>query len=215
MIEQMMYLGIGFLSASFIALLMVPAIHGRAVRLTERRLQTVTPLAAAEIQTKKDQLRAEFAMASRRVEVRVEELETRMTSLLAELGRKSDIINRLKIQLGHPAGDTDLATLVPEQPSANRRRPPPTPPTPRPHFVSRTLARLFSGAWTAAEPQARSLRDAGRDRPAQTDVAARYHRGNAAADRQKFEPGRAGAAPADREDSRDALAQLLLIAKES
>jgi chromosome segregation ATPase len=54
----------------------------------------------AEIQADKDQLRAEFAMSTRRLEVSVEQLRTKSTSQLAELGKKGDAINRLKIELG-------------------------------------------------------------------------------------------------------------------
>jgi chromosome segregation ATPase len=54
----------------------------------------------AEIQADKDQLRAEFAMSTRRLEMSVEQLKNRTTSQLAELGKKGDAINRLKIELG-------------------------------------------------------------------------------------------------------------------
>ena len=54
----------------------------------------------AEIQADKDQLRAEFAMSTRRLEISVEQIKTKTTSQLAELGKKADAINRLKIELG-------------------------------------------------------------------------------------------------------------------
>jgi chromosome segregation ATPase len=100
MIEPIMYFGIGFLVAALIGLVVVPLVHGRAVRLTMRRLEAATPLSMAEIQADKDQLRAEFAMSTRRLEMSVEQLKTKSTSQLAELGKKSDAINRLKIELG-------------------------------------------------------------------------------------------------------------------
>jgi len=100
MIEPIMYFGIGFLVAALIGLVVVPLVHGRAVRLTMRRLEAATPLSMAEIQADKDQLRAEFAMSTRRLEVAVEGLRTKSTSQLAELGKKGDAINRLKIELG-------------------------------------------------------------------------------------------------------------------
>jgi chromosome segregation ATPase len=100
MIEPIMYFGIGFLAAALIGLVVVPLVHGRAVRLTMRRLEAATPLSMAEIQADKDQLRAEFAMSTRRLEMSVEQLKTRSTSQLAELGKKGDAINRLKIELG-------------------------------------------------------------------------------------------------------------------
>ena len=100
MIEPIMYFGIGFLVAALIGLVVIPLVHGRAVRLTMRRLEAATPLSMAEIQADKDQLRAEFAMSTRRLEMSVDQLKTKTTSQLAELGKKGDAINRLKIELG-------------------------------------------------------------------------------------------------------------------
>jgi DNA repair exonuclease SbcCD ATPase subunit len=100
MIEPIMYFGIGFFVAALVGLVVVPLVHNRAVRLTMRRLEAATPLSMAEIQADKDQLRAEFAMSTRRLEVAVEGLRTKSTSQLAELGKKGDAINRLKIELG-------------------------------------------------------------------------------------------------------------------
>ncbi len=54
----------------------------------------------AEIQADKDQLRAEFAMSTRRLELSVEQMKAKTTSQLAELGKKTDAINRLKVELG-------------------------------------------------------------------------------------------------------------------
>src|SRR5215467_7129623 len=100
MIEPIMYFGIGFLVAALVGLVVVPLVHSRAVRLTVRRLEAATPLSMAEIQADKDQLRAEFAMSTRRLEMSVEQLKTKSTSQLAELGKKGDAINRLKVELG-------------------------------------------------------------------------------------------------------------------
>src|ERR1700740_588266 len=100
MIEPIMYLAIGFLVSMLCGLMIVPLVHNRAVRLTTRRLEAATPLSMAEIQADKDQLRAEFAMSARRLEMSVEQLKNRTTSQLAELGKKTDAINRMKIELG-------------------------------------------------------------------------------------------------------------------
>jgi chromosome segregation ATPase len=100
MIEPTMYFGIGFLVAALIGLVIVPLVHNRAVRLTARRLEAATPLSMAEIQADKDQLRAEFAMSTRRLEMSVEQLKARTTSQFAEIGKKGDAINRLKMELG-------------------------------------------------------------------------------------------------------------------
>jgi chromosome segregation ATPase len=100
MIEPIMYFGIGFLVAALIGLVIIPLVHNRAVRLTVRRLEAATPLSMAEIQADKDQLRAEFAMSTRRLEMSVEQLKARTTSQFAEIGKKGDAINRLKMELG-------------------------------------------------------------------------------------------------------------------
>src|ERR687891_1147732 len=100
MVEPIMYFAIGFLVSTLLGLAIVPLVHNRAVRLTTKRLEAATPLSMAEIQADKDQLRAEFAMSARRLEMSVDQLRNKTTSQLAELGKKSDAINRLKIELG-------------------------------------------------------------------------------------------------------------------
>jgi chromosome segregation ATPase len=100
MIEPIMYFGIGFLMAGLLGLVLIPLVHNRAVRLTMRRLEAATPISLAEIQADKDQLRAEFAMSTRRLELTVEQMKAKTASQLAELGKKTDAINRLKVELG-------------------------------------------------------------------------------------------------------------------
>src|SRR3954464_13189134 len=100
MIEPIMFVGIGFLVASLLVIGFIPLVHGRAVRLTMRRLEALTPLSMAEIQADKDQLRAEFAMSTRRLEMSVEQMKAKTTSQLAEIGKKSEAVGRLKLELG-------------------------------------------------------------------------------------------------------------------
>jgi chromosome segregation ATPase len=100
MIEPVMYFGIGFLVAALAGLLFVPLVHNRAVRLTMRRLEAATPVSIAEIRADKDQLRAEFAMSTRRLEMSVDKMKNKTTTQLAELGKKTDAINQLKKELG-------------------------------------------------------------------------------------------------------------------
>jgi hypothetical protein len=71
MIEPIMFFAIGFLVASLFGLVLIPLVHNRAVRLTLRRLEAATPLSMAEIQADKDQLRAEFALSTGRLELSV------------------------------------------------------------------------------------------------------------------------------------------------
>jgi chromosome segregation ATPase len=100
MIEPIMYAGIGFLVAGLLVLGVIPLVHARAVRLTMKRLEAVTPMSMAEIQADKDQLRAEFAMSTRRLEMSVEQMKAKTTNQLADIGKKSDAIGRLKLELG-------------------------------------------------------------------------------------------------------------------
>jgi hypothetical protein len=103
MIEPIMFFGVGFLFASLIGLVFIPLVHARAVRLTMRRVEASTPLSMTEIQADKDQLRAEFAMSTRRLEMSVEQMKAKTTSQLAELGKKSNAVTKLKSELGEKA----------------------------------------------------------------------------------------------------------------
>jgi hypothetical protein len=47
MIESIMYFGIGFFAASLSVLIVVPLVHGRAVRLTMRQLEGAMPSSMA------------------------------------------------------------------------------------------------------------------------------------------------------------------------
>ncbi len=100
MIESIMYFGIGFFSAALSVLVVVPLVHGRAVRLTTRRLEGAIPSSVTETLAHKDLLRADFAITTRRLEMNIEQFKTKNASQLAELGKKGDAINRLKIELG-------------------------------------------------------------------------------------------------------------------
>ena len=98
MLESIMYFGIGFLFAALIGLAIFPRVHGRAVRLTTRRLEAAILPSIEEVQADKDLLRAEFATSTRRLETTVEQLNNRNANQLAELGRKGDALGRLTIE---------------------------------------------------------------------------------------------------------------------
>src|SRR5262245_20737993 len=100
MVEQIMFVGIGFLIAGLLVSGVIPLVHARAVRLTMRRLEALTPMSIAEIQDDKDQLRPEFAMTMSRLEMNVEQMKAKSSNQLADLGRKSEAIGRLKLELG-------------------------------------------------------------------------------------------------------------------
>jgi chromosome segregation ATPase len=104
MIESLMYFGLGSLAAALLVgalslLVLMPLVHGRAERLTTRRLEAAVPQSMAEINADKDLLRAEFAVSTRRLEKKVEKLETSNASQIVELGKKGDAINNLEVDL--------------------------------------------------------------------------------------------------------------------
>src|SRR6185312_11635973 len=76
----------------------IPLVHDRAVRLTTRRLRAALPLSMKEIQAGRDLLRAEFAMATRRLEISLKQLKDKSTGQVVELSKRDDVINRLKLQ---------------------------------------------------------------------------------------------------------------------
>src|SRR5436853_7735829 len=98
MIEPIMYIGIGFLFAGLLVIGVIPLVHARAVRLTRKRLEAMTPMSLAEIQAEKDQLRAEFAMTARRQGMGVEQMKTKSNNQLAEHGKKSEAIGRVRLE---------------------------------------------------------------------------------------------------------------------
>lgn len=91
-LEAVLYFVLGFLSAGLIALMVSPAIWNRAVILTKRKIESSTPLSLNEIQADKDQLRAEFAMSTRRLEMNLDELRQKAATQIADISRKRDEI---------------------------------------------------------------------------------------------------------------------------
>ncbi|SDG53977.1 hypothetical protein [Pelagibacterium luteolum] len=84
-IEYGMYFALGFLAAALIAIAIGPAFWRRAVRLTKRRIEAATPVTLSEFRADKDKLRAEFAIALRKRDLRVEALLEKLTARIVEL----------------------------------------------------------------------------------------------------------------------------------
>lgn len=95
MLEAILYFILGFLAAALIALMVSPAIWNRAVVLTRKRIEASVPLTLNEIQADKDQLRAEFAMSTRRLEMSVEDLRDKASRQVIEVNRKRDELAKL------------------------------------------------------------------------------------------------------------------------
>lgn len=98
LIENMMYFALGLLVAGLIALIIMPAVWKRAVRLTKRRIEAATPITLSEFRADKDQLRAEFALSTRRLEMNVETLRKRLAEQLSDVNQKRTDLGALKAE---------------------------------------------------------------------------------------------------------------------
>ncbi len=95
MIKTILLLLLGFFIAGFVALLLAPILWRRAVRLTTKRIEASMPLSANELEAEKDRLRASHAMAARRLEMNIENLNHKTSAQLVELSRMSEEARRL------------------------------------------------------------------------------------------------------------------------
>ncbi len=91
---------LGFLSAGFIALIVAPMVWRRAVALTRKRIEASVPLTQAEIQADKDRMRAEFAMATRRLEINFKNFREKTASQIVEINRNREELKQLMAERG-------------------------------------------------------------------------------------------------------------------
>src|SRR5215207_8602538 len=94
-----MIFGLGFLAATLIALVILPAVNARAERLARRRVEAQFPLSISELTAEKDHLRAEFAVLQRRIERKAEEALAEKHQDMEELGRRALRIQALETEL--------------------------------------------------------------------------------------------------------------------
>ncbi|MCR9136260.1 MAG: hypothetical protein NXI27_09715 [Alphaproteobacteria bacterium] len=105
MVEFLLIFALGFLAAALIGMLITPAIYGRIVKLTEKRIQATVPLSAAEIKGKSDLMRAGFASETAKLTT---QLEKERENLVAQ----EWAANKLQ---------GDLATLAGEKSEADQK----------------------------------------------------------------------------------------------
>ena len=111
-----MIFSLGFLLAGLLALLFLPAVWRRALRLSAGRLERRLPLSLAEIAAERDRLRAEFATEHRRIEQSAEALADSRARDRAEIGRQATRAAELALALDGRQKrvaelETDLARL--------------------------------------------------------------------------------------------------------
>jgi chromosome segregation ATPase len=95
LIQSILFFTLGFLTAGFLALMVAPAIWRRAVLLTRKRIEASVPLTMNEIQADKDQLRAEFAMSTRRLEMSIKSFRDKASAQIIEINRNREELKRL------------------------------------------------------------------------------------------------------------------------
>jgi hypothetical protein len=94
MIEWVMFGALGFFLGCLLALMLASPLWNRAVKLTTKKLEATMPMSLTDIQADKDQLRAEFAIAIRKVEVQLEKAKEKATRELIEANKR-----RVEIQV--------------------------------------------------------------------------------------------------------------------
>jgi hypothetical protein len=99
MINALMFGALGFLLACLLALMLAAPLWNRAVRLTTRKLEATMPMSLNDIQADKDQLRAEFAIEIRKVEVALEKAKDKATRELIEANKRRVEITVLNTEL--------------------------------------------------------------------------------------------------------------------
>jgi len=90
-IEYAILFGLGFLTATLLALLIAPAIHRRIVAYTENRIRATMPISPQEVRAQKDMARALYAAENAKVRQELETEREKNTSLrLANEAASSD-----------------------------------------------------------------------------------------------------------------------------
>lgn len=98
-IETSMVFALGFLTAALLSLGMLGAVWRRAVRLTTRRVENAMPLSFSEIKAEKDQIRADYAVITRRLEIAADGLREELNLRTIELARRAEVIRDINTEL--------------------------------------------------------------------------------------------------------------------
>jgi len=99
MLYALMLLGIGFLTACLLMVMLAPLIHERAVRLTVRRLARARPRSAIDRRAHADQLRAEFAVSTLRLQTAVGDAQAKAARQHRDIAKHLAEVQRLKAEL--------------------------------------------------------------------------------------------------------------------
>ena len=96
MIEGLLFSALGFLVAMALAVAIAPALWRRAEHLERKRIEAALPLTREELEGEIDAIRAESAMAIRRVEVKADALRKRSAADAVQINVLRDRIRDLE-----------------------------------------------------------------------------------------------------------------------
>ena len=98
-LETIMLVALGFAIAALIALFLGRFTWRFALGLGKRHMQRAAPSTLAELKADRDRLRAEYAMLSRKLDLRLNDLKTRLAEQMAEVSRNRNRIDHLQSEL--------------------------------------------------------------------------------------------------------------------
>ncbi len=99
MIQAVLLIALGFLTACLIGVLVAPALWYRASRLSRKRLEQTLPVTLTEIEAAQDQLRASYAVRMRRLETALAAAKQKAATQLVDNSRLQMQIVSLKDQM--------------------------------------------------------------------------------------------------------------------
>jgi len=115
MVSPAILYGITFVSGCLLALVFMPLIHKRAVRLTSRHIMATAPASTADIRAERDRSRAQFAVAIRGLEISLGKLKTKCVGQATEVRRQTAEIDRLEAELKkRPSQSTEVGRQAAE-----------------------------------------------------------------------------------------------------
>src|SRR5262249_11244820 len=107
--EPTIYFWLGIILTLLIVFGVRPFLRSRVARRAMQRLDSAAPALMADIEADMAQVHSQIAVATRRLEMSVEQMKAKTVTQLAEIGRSSEVIGRLKCELTERA--TQLAAL--------------------------------------------------------------------------------------------------------
>lgn len=99
MIQAILLIALGFLTASLIGVIVAPALWRRAYRLSRKRLEHALPITLPEIEAAQDQLKASYAVRIRRLETALSAAKQKAAIQLVDNSRLHMQIAALKDEM--------------------------------------------------------------------------------------------------------------------